>query len=122
MSVNYAVLLVEPDHSLRFGLAQRLERRGYHVTAVEHPRKSLAAATFHDYRVVLAGEQLPDIDAPELFERLRRLMGSVASIAVTDAAHRPQLPHVDWVERSRALEEVEQAVTRAMDSHPAGSE
>lgn len=121
MSVNYAVLVVEPDPQLRELLSQRLLRRGYTVTAVSHPRQALAVATFKDFSVALLGADLPEIDALTLIDRLGRLMGHLRPIVLADAVVNFDWPaHVAVVDRLLATELLEQAILAAMNSTRAG--
>ena len=115
MSVNYSVLVVEPETELRETITRQLLRRGYNVTAVNHPRQALAVATFKDFAVAVVGAELPEIECTILVERLQRLIGDLKPIVVSDIAALPRVTAgVSVIERSLSSASLEQAILAAI--------
>ncbi|HTN75353.1 MAG TPA: response regulator [Pirellulaceae bacterium] len=115
MSVNYSVLVVEPQAELRAVVAQHLTRRGYTVTAVDHPRQALALATFRDFRTAVVAAQLPEIDCGTLVERLRRLIGEVGAVVLAEPTEMAGLPvWVRGVDRTLSTTQLEHALSAAV--------
>jgi DNA-binding response OmpR family regulator len=81
--MNCSLLIVEDDPDQLDILARRFSRIGYHVTAAHHPRRALAAATFHTFQVAIVNHALPEIDGILLTRRLRALRQDVQVIILT---------------------------------------
>lgn len=120
MSVNYAVLVVEPELELRTWLTQRLLRRGYSVTAVDHPRQALVAAMAKDFCLAVVSSDLPEIDCPTLVTRLQRLAGELRSIVLVDDVTVPSLSDgVPLVHKAQPTHELEASLVAAISSRRA---
>ncbi len=114
MSINYAVLVVEPEAELRETIARQLVRRGYAVTAVNHPRQALAVATFKDFGAAVIGGDLPEIDSVTLVTRLQRLINELRPIVLSQEGSLSVANCARVVERSLPGPALELAILAAI--------
>lgn len=66
-----SILLVERDKDLREILTRALLRRGFRVTAVEHPRQALEAATIRRHQVAILDQVPSDQPSDWLMRKLK---------------------------------------------------
>ena len=80
------LLIVESNRALLDRLARHFSARGFAVTAVHHPRQAVASTQQRCYEQVLVGSTLPEVDGQRLAETLRRNLGNVRVVLLSDVA------------------------------------
>jgi DNA-binding NtrC family response regulator len=75
-----SILLVEGDRELREILTRALLRRGFRVTAVDHPRQALEAVTVRPYHVAILNCAPSDQSPAWLMQKLKSQLGRLEVI------------------------------------------
>ncbi len=96
MEAAVRVLLVEDEAPLRRSLTKFLERAGYAFDSCTTVRDALVRAKHDSYDVLIAEYRLPDDNATELLQQLKRTLPDISSIiiaeydppVIADALHR----------------------------------
>jgi two-component system response regulator PfeR len=78
------LLIVESDRALLDRLSRHFTARGFAVTAVHHPRQALATATRQRFDQAVVGRWLPELDGVRLAGKLKRMMGGVRLVMLSD--------------------------------------
>ena len=81
--MNRSLLIVEDDLDQLEILARSFIRAGYRVISVHHPRQALEAASFQQFQVALLDDSLPEMDANELMQRLKRTQDAVQVVILS---------------------------------------
>lgn len=70
---DYSLLLVDDDEELLASFTTWFSRRGFHVTAANHPQMALAAAAYNKFDVAVIDIILPEMNGLELIDQLKPL-------------------------------------------------
>jgi DNA-binding response OmpR family regulator len=106
------VLLVEDDEQLRDGIRRVFERKGHRCDGVATGGEALTAITSRTYDLVVLDWGLPDIEGPELVERVRAARRTVPILMLTGRSENEDLVRAldagadDFVRKSEAQPEV----------------
>ncbi len=77
------ILIVDDQHSVRFGLRNLLESEGYRVLEAETGQQALAVITDQSPQLVLLDLKLPDSDGLQLLPRIRAIDDEAPVIILT---------------------------------------
>jgi DNA-binding NtrC family response regulator len=83
--MNNSILIVEDNPEQLDLLTRRFIQASYRVVAVHHPRQALEAASIRPFQVALLDASLPEIDGPDLMQRLKRIQYDIQVIILTGA-------------------------------------
>lgn len=125
MSLEHTLLIVESDLREREQMSRRFLRAGFQVTAVNHPRCALEAATFRPFEVAILDATQPELDGVQLATRLLGLIAGVRVIVRCENLDVLQDSSLNdkaiWlVAKSEDLHELEQTVEWAVDAGRSG--
>jgi signal transduction histidine kinase len=77
------ILLVEDEEMVRLVVTRTLARHNYHVDAVASGEAALEQALAHDYALIISDLQMPRMDGPALYERLRHARPALRWLIIT---------------------------------------
>jgi signal transduction histidine kinase/transcriptional regulator with GAF, ATPase, and Fis domain len=83
LAIYRRILLVEDEEMVRSVVTRTLTRHNYHVDAVGSGAAALELALAHDYTLIISDLQMPQMDGPELYERLSKARPALRWLIIT---------------------------------------